>query len=652
MFSSTASQRRRRRRWRWDRKKHLRRAITSSGSRQQIARHDIASLHVTGAFNLSSVQFDDCALAVLNCGLKFIPTPAAKSVSGASDQAIDAFARNVRLRFHFSGVEDDDFDPRFHISKPEFQPDAAPTAVEQFLLDIRIAVSKAYRAARSLHVTSVPNLNDKQQAALTSLINDKSLVIKPADKNLGLVIMDKIDYDSLLMSVLQDGRQFTAVTTPDISQLKGALQRLLDRWQNELPTQVYSFLSAQAATTFRFPHPYALPKLHKLPAVDRSFMSQLTARVICPCHSWVTTGLSQFLADLLNDVCSKKFPHVLPDSRTMIRQLDGQLVSRDSVLVTYDVVDMYPSIDNDTAIIQCAAATAGPMRMMVEQLLRFVLSNMYCQRNDITYQQTSGVVMGTACAPPVTNIYMAADFEASARQLTDEWPRFYFRLIDDGFFIWEHNLEALSVFQQLLSSLKPNIRLVFQQDITCIPYLDVYVAKDMSVPGALVPIVFSTYQKPHNKYLYIPFQSHHRSHVFSAFVRGELIRYVITNTLLADFLKMADLFKTRLVARGYPITFLQPIFDAIHHSDRRYYLRQQQQRQQRQQRATTGTSPAMVVVNDISTQSRMNLSKVINDVYCRYKPTVPELHQLFGDKIVVAYKNPPNLSRLLVRAAD
>jgi hypothetical protein len=108
----------------------------------------------------------------------------------------------------------------------------------------------------------------------------------------------------------------------------------------------------------------------------------------------------------------------------------------------------------------------------------------------------------------------------------------------------------------------------------------------MSVPGALVSIVFSTYQKPYNKYLYIPFQSHHRSHVFRAFVRGELIRYVITNTLTTDFLKMADLFRTRLVARGYPMTFLvQPIFDAITHADRRYYLQQQQQRQQRQQRA-------------------------------------------------------------------
>jgi len=189
--------------------------------------------------------------------------------------------------------------------------------------------------------------------------------------------------------------------------------------------------------------------------------------------------------------------------------------------------------------------------MMVEQLLRFVLANMYCQKDGTTYQQTSGVAMGTACAPPVANIYMAADFETSARQQADVWPRFYFRLIDDGFFIWEYGLPALSLFQQLLGSLRPNIRLVFQQHTQCIPYLDVYIAKDMSATGDMVPIMFSTYQKPHNKYL-----------------------------------------KQRLLARGYPNSFLQPIFDTITHADRQYYLQQQQhhrqQRQQQQQQDATG----------------------------------------------------------------
>jgi len=49
-------------------------------------------------------------------------------------------------------------------------------------------------------------------------------------------------------------------------------------------------------------------------------------------------------------------------------------------------------------------------------------------------------------------------------------------------------------------------------------------------------------------------------------------------------------------------------------------------------------------MNDINTHSRMNLSKVIKDVYWLYKQSVPDLHELFGDKVVVAYTNPPNLA--------
>jgi len=71
--------------------------------------------------------------------------------------------------------------------------------------------------------------------------------------------------------------------------------------------------------------------------------------------------------------------------------------------------------------------------------------------------------------------------------------------------------------------------------------------------GNMVPIMFSTYQKPHDKYLYIPFQSHHRSHVFRAFVRGELIRYVsvvVTNTLSADFSETGGDVKTTPAGKG------------------------------------------------------------------------------------------------------
>jgi hypothetical protein len=57
-------------------------------------------------------------------------------------------------------------------------------------------------------------------------------------------------------------------------------------------------------------------------------------------------------------------------------------------------------------------------------------------------------------------------------------------------------------FMQLLNTL-PNIKLKFTTSDTCVQYLDVWIRKDMSGTASTVPLVFSTYQKPHNKHLYI-----------------------------------------------------------------------------------------------------------------------------------------------------
>jgi hypothetical protein len=69
-----------------------------------------------------------------------------------------------------------------------------------------------------------------------------------------------------------------------------------------------------------------------------------------------------------------------------------------------------------------------------------------------------------------------------------------------------------------------------------VEFLDLVIIKDMRVEGEKVPIYVRTHQKVMNKYLYLPFSSHHPFHVFKGMIKGELIRYVKTNTYEADYL--------------------------------------------------------------------------------------------------------------------
>ena len=53
-----------------------------------------------------------------------------------------------------------------------------------------------------------------------------------------------------------------------------------------------------------------------------------------------------------------------------------------------------------------------------------------------------------------------------------------------------------------------------------IVYIDLVITKDLSLPGDTVPLLVSTYQKPHNRYLYLLAFSFYRTHTFAGFVRG------------------------------------------------------------------------------------------------------------------------------------
>ena len=108
---------------------------------------------------------------------------------------------------------------------------------------------------------------------------------------------------------------------------------------------------------------------------------------------------------------------------------------------------------------------------------------------------------------------------------------------------------------------------------------------------------------------------------------------------------MVAKFRQRLRDRGYPAAFLQPILDTVKRTDRQRYL------QQPITDSTTGSpAPVLVFCNGQYERLRMHLGVVVNRVYEQYKHDVPALAALFGDRVVVAYSNPPSLGKQLVRA--
>ena len=171
--------------------------------------------------------------------------------------------------------------------------------------------------------------------------------------------------------------------------------------------------------------------------------------------------------------------------------------------------------------------------------------------------------MGTPFAVTATNAFMYYHerdiIELYSRNLT-----LYKRFIDDIFVIWEGPRETLLQFLSAINTKDERIKITYEISDSKISFLDLLLFKD----PAYNKLQYSTFQKPLNKYLYIPYESFHPASNKKAFIKGELMRYARNSSTFRSFSETRQLFWKRLRLRGYPARFLLPIFREINYSNR------------------------------------------------------------------------------------
>ena len=139
------------------------------------------------------------------------------------------------------------------------------------------------------------------------------------------------------------------------------------------------------------------------------------------------------------------------------------------------------------------------------------------------------------------------------------------------------------------------------------------------------------YQKPLNRYLYIPFNSYHPNHSKRSFIKAELIRYVRLSSKVSDFLKIRDSFYNRLRNRGYPKWFLTEIFSEVSYNLRSSYLSVKKNR-------ASGLAHKLFF--------KTNRNPLFNGVHLRKL----FLFHLCNDfDVTICYKATPNLAKFVSR---
>ena len=142
-------------------------------------------LHLLNSLNI--YIYNDAEISLLSKGLNFVPT--CNNIDKAKLKiALESFGRLLRLKWHFRNENKDIHRDMFKL-KSKFNTRNKHVAIELYVTSLE---EKPMKIEVPKHKFN--NLRNSERKALYDLKNDKSIVIKSADKDSVVVVWDREDH--------------------------------------------------------------------------------------------------------------------------------------------------------------------------------------------------------------------------------------------------------------------------------------------------------------------------------------------------------------------------------------------------------------------------------------------------------------------------
>ena len=650
----------------------------------------------------SAIPFSPFEKLFLANGLRFICTPPSTQLPLFKSHYFDdqtrgwlRFQRALFNRLQYGGGANDDYIAKFAVKSSRSAEHALNHLREKLMEHNTQGLAMLDRYCRSTldlltHSASLEhhkqlvrhqrvNHSPRDLAFVRRLMTDASITIKPADKNLGMCLVDTDWYNRELHRMLTDRVTYKPFNLSDnagrplslkrlqerifgeLKEIASKGQRTLEGWHPQLADQALKYLThASTASTCKIPDIYLLIKVHKA--------AGLSGRPIVPSTHWLTTPASVLVDHLLQEVMrDAHITHIVKDTKSFINELEQTILpTRDGILVTADIATLYTNIDTELGlrlVRQFLVEQQIPSSRidLIMSLLAFVMKNSYLRFRDQIYHQIDGTAMGTACAPTYANIVV---YMLEKNVISDLAGRvhLYRRFLDDVFAYLDADVAA--EFTVRMNSLHPKLRFEFVSHPSDASFLDLRIHKGSRFTSSAV-FDLSVHQKKMNLYLYIPFRSFHTDAMKRSFIQTELMRYIRNSSDAADYMKLKHIFYSRLRDRGYPASFLLPIFNTIFYADRHLFLWPSatlhehpqihsarslclQRRIQRWEktRSATETSAPLVFVIPYSPLARLlSTRRILSHQWAQVRDALgePSLPQP-----IIAYQSAPSLVKTLV----
>ncbi|XP_041471891.1 uncharacterized protein LOC121421287 [Lytechinus variegatus] len=602
--------------------------------------------------NLSSYELRKEEKETLQLGLSYCPPQQLDAIQLCKDTS--DFNRRIKLREYFSANDNGSGETsrkeppppcQPSLTKPKWTPpEGRNVYIDRFTANIENQLDHFLHNARQPETSVTEKM---QRKSITSLKNNRDIIIKPADKGGAVVVQDITSYKEEVTRQLSDNTFYETLSKDPTDEFRELAQKCVD----EIPGSGISLTKEPIVSQF-----YLLPKVHKLSKMvtketNQEYTNAESIIAAAKEHSIIPPGrpivssigsltepMSQFVDRKLQPYLPK-IKSYIKDTTDFLKKIQSVQIAPGSTLVTMDVQSLYTNIPHREGV-QAIRKFLNRHAIVDETLdvdalahmVEFILTHNHFEYDNNHYLQKQGTAMGTKMAPAYASIFMAVIEEQFLTNHPHK-PTLYARYIDDIFMIWEHPDDTLAKFHNDFNSCSESIKFTMENSKKEINFLDVSVSIDHETNT----LNTSVYRKPTDSFSYLRFDSFHPKHIKQSIVYSQMLRFRRIISKEDEFDRQALILGRQFIRRGYPPKLISETIRRVKKKSRKDLLNKDR------------------LVNEkkrlpLVTTFHPDTKKFVKQVRQEW-PTLaldPKLGKIVGENPLHAQRQPPNLRKLLV----
>ena len=338
------------------------------------------------------------------------------------------------------------------------------------------------------------NLSKDEKKALKEIKSWNNRVVRVQDKGSRFFILENETYEEKEQHQI-DRNSFKELKDDPSKLFQEKVNNWIEKWyaNKVIDNSLKSFVSCDSPSAGKM---YGLVKTHK---VDNP------VRIITSGCNTAVENLSICLEKVLYSEV-EEIPSRIKDTNHMLDIIDNLNDSNlpdNSVLVSFDIVNMFPSIDNESGIkavkeMLNVRENKNPPTECILEALRLCLGCNNSVFNDKNFLQTDGTTQGPHMSCSYSDIAMA-HFDIRAENY-DLKPTAWKRFGDGVFSVWTHDVNTLPAFLDYLNNIDSTGKIKFTMQIADdngLEFLDL----KLKIQNGKISV--DVYSKPTNSFTYV-----------------------------------------------------------------------------------------------------------------------------------------------------